>query len=432
MPCCHVGSAGPFAAQFKTDAQRFSAYVGGSPNLPAGAVGPELVSALHVDLKLWQPAQVPIGRPYRINDAFGNAWKTARPQLSSDPFKGHPSDRACIESLVLTLPSPPSGCVLSDFDQWILKTIIAIRGRSLALARLAGGPAPAQPYALSTVGTAQKILNVYLKYQACWHMGGQWVQATGQFVNHPASASVAPFLCALHCPIDSVLLEALLRDPIGKELIKHGLMNNLGHLRQSSGDFDSWSKLDCLETYFRFQLMLRRIAMRTWPPRCACQSAAEHGNSSAAASNLPQEIFEPGEVWDWLRRLADVCGDDKKEPELAVVEKRIVYIKKQQNFWSLKWCCGDWANAGAISFDRNDFSGTCYVTSKDQHAGGDRALWEEISLMSGDFRQAPGFHNAPPPGEVARIGGGKGYLGYRVFTNQNDAIAYLSQWLTVK
>jgi hypothetical protein len=263
-------------------------------------------------------------------------------------------------------------------------------------------------------------------------MGGQWDQATGQFVNHPASARVDPFLCALHCPIDSVLLKTLLQDPIGQELIKHGLMNNQGHLRQSNGDFDSWSKLDCLETYFRFQLMLRRIAMQTWPPGCACRYPAEHGNNSAAASNLPPEIFEPGEVWDWLRRLADVCGDDKKEPELGVMKKRIVYIDKQKDFWSLKWCCHDRYNAGAISFERRGFLGSCYVNSRISHAGGDRALWEEILLMGGDFQQAPGFHTAPPHGGVAGIGAGIGYLGYRVFKSQNDAIDYLSKWLIVR
>lgn len=318
MPCCHVGLAGPFANQFTSDAQRFSAYVGGAASLPTGALGSELVSALHVDLKLWQPAKVPIGRPYRINDAFGNAWKAARPQRSPDPFKGHPADRAFIESLVLTLPPPPAGCVLSVFDQWILDTIEAIRDRSV---NLAGGGAPAQPYALSTIGMAQKILNLFLKYQACWHVGGQWDQAPGQFVNHPASATVAPFLCALHSPIDSRLLNALLGSPIGQELVKLGWMNNQGYLQQANGVFTSWSNLDCLKTYFRFQLMLRKIAMRTWPPGCACQSAANHGNNSAAASNLPPEIFEPGEVWDSLGRLGDVWSDDKKEPKLEVMKK---------------------------------------------------------------------------------------------------------------
>jgi hypothetical protein len=429
MPCCHVGLAGPFANQFTSDAQRFSAYVGGAPNLPPGAVGPKLVSALHVDLKLWQPARVPIGRPYRINDAFGNAWKAARPLLNPDPFAGHPGDRQWVENAVFDLPQPPEGCVLSVFDQWIMDTIEAIRVRSL---NLAGGGAPAQPYALSTIGMAQKILNLFLKYQACWHVGGQWDQDAGQFVNHPASATVAPFLCALHSPIDSRLLNALLRSPIGQELVNLGWMNNQGYLQQANGVFTSWSNLDCLETYFRFQLMLRKIAMRTWPPGCACQSAANHGNNSAAASNLPPGIFGPGLVSDWLGRLGDFWSDDQKEPRLAVKKKRIVYIKEQQDFWSLKWCCHDRYNAGAISFDQEGFLGSCYVNSRIIHAGGDRALWEEIELMGGDFQQAPGFYNAPPPGWVAGIGGGTGYLGYRFFTSQNAAIAYLSQWLTVK
>ena len=463
MPCCHVGLTGPFANQFTSDAQRFSAYVGGALNLPPGAAGPELISALHVDLKLWQPARVPIGRPYRINDAFGNAWKAARPLLNPDPFAGHPGDRQEVENAVFDLPQPPEGCVLSVFDQWILDTIEAIRVRSL---NLAGGGAPAQPYALSTIGMAQKILNLFLKYQACWHVGGQWDQAPGQFVNHPASARVAPFLCALHSPIDSRLLNALLGSPIGQELVRLGWMNNQGYLQQANGVFTSWSNLDCLKTYFRFQLMLRKIAMRTWPPGCACQLAANHGNNSAAASNLPPGIFEPDEVWDWLRRLADVCGDDiiwpekndkpgdvcsndkkgvkiddmpgdflsddKKYPKLGVMTKRIVYIDKQKDFWSLKWCCHDRYNAGAISFKRRGFLGSCYVNSRISHAGGDRALWEEIELMGGNFRLAPGFHNAPAHGGVAEIGGGNRYLGYRDFTSQNAAIAYLSQWLTVR
>lgn len=279
---------------------------------------------------------------------------------------------------------------------------------------------------------AQKILNLFLKYQACWHVGGQWDQEPGQFVNHPASARVAPFLCALHSPIDSRLLNALLGSPIGQELVRLGWMNNQGYLQQANGVFTSWSNLDCLKTYFRFQLMLRKIAMRTWPPGCACQSAANHGNNSAAASNLSPGIFEPGEVWDWLGRLGDFWSDDKKEPKLAVMKKRIVYIDKQKDFWSLKWCCHDRYNAGAISFDRKGVPGSYYVNSKIRHAGGDRALWEEIELMGGDFQQAPGFHYAPAHRRVAGIGGGTGYLGYRVFTSQKAAIAYLSQWLTVE
>lgn len=443
MPCCHVGPAGQFAAQFKTDAQRFSAYVGGAANPPTGSPGSKLVSALHVDLKLWHPAKVPIGRPYRINDAFGNAWKVARPQRSPDPFNGRPADRAFIESLVLTLPPPPSSCVLSVFDQWILKTIMALRGRSLKLARLAGGSAPAQPYALSTVGMAQKILNVYLKYQACWHVAGRWDQRKGQFVNNPASATVAPFLCALHCPIDSMLLKALLRGPIGQELVHLGLMNTRGHLRQANGVFTSWSNLDCSKTYFGFQLILRRIAMRTWPPGCACQSVTNHGHNSAAASNLPPNKYKLGEILDRFPNVgvswddddekgpkkddmpSDICSDDKKESQLAVMKKRKVYICQQKQFLSLKWHCEDWANAGAISFDRNNFTGPCHVNSKISHAGGDLSLWEQIRLNGFDYF-GPDFFPSRT-GAVKGYGGGTGYTGYRSFRNKCEAIRYLWQ-----
>jgi hypothetical protein len=93
MPCCHLGPTGPFHSQFKADALRFSAYVGGSPApFPAGSSGAELVSALHIDLKLWQPKR-PLGRPYRINDAFATAWLAARLQTIDDRFRDAPADR---------------------------------------------------------------------------------------------------------------------------------------------------------------------------------------------------------------------------------------------------------------------------------------------------------------------------------------------------
>jgi hypothetical protein len=377
---------------------------------------------------LWQPGpnQVPLGHPYQINDAFGNAWKVARPQLSPDPFKEKPDDRAFIKSVVLNLPPQPSGCVLSVFDQWILDTIIAIRNRSLMLA---GGNAPAQPYALSTVGMAQKILNVYLKYQACWHVGGQWDQATGQFVNHPASARVDPFLCALHCPIDSVLLKTLLQDPIGQELIKHGLMNNQGHLRQSNGDFDSWSKLDCLETYFAFQWILRNFAMRTWLPGCACQSIVSRKANSVAGSSSPSQMPGLDEIWSWFRKVVELWGDHK---HAKIVKKRKIVIKREGLYYSIKWRCCDYNNAGALSFKGKGFSGDCYLNSTKQHSGGDRALWEEIELMGSDFQKTPGFSQAPKSGGVNGLGGGKGYLGYRTFRSLSEAETYLLEFFTIE
>jgi hypothetical protein len=450
MPCCHVGPAGPFAAQFKTDAQRFSAYVGGSPNLPPGAVGPELVSALHVDLKLWQPGpnRVPLGRPYRINDAFGNAWKTARPQLSPDPFKGHPADRAFIKSVVLNLPPQPSGCVLSVFDQWILDTIIAIRDRSL---RLAGGNAPSLPYALSTVGMAQKILNVYLKYQACWHMGGQWDQATGQFVNHPASASIAPFLCALHCPIDREIIIELLKLPIGKWCLKKGLMDEGGKLRQANGSLRRRSQFDCWHNYYGFQFMLRKIVIQTWPSGCMCNCISFEESAINLVNKIPKtEGFN--QEFDWIREVESlpkevidetitaigkqetcwkvdrngVVGSADSKIASRLFKKRVIQVDKQGSYLALKWVCGKYnKNAGAISFDRPDFSGPCHVNSKISHAGGDLSLWEQIRSNGFEFF-GPDF-SPSRTGAVEGYGGGNGYIGYRTFGNERDARRYLWQ-----
>jgi hypothetical protein len=303
MPCCHVGPTRPFHSQFKADAQRFSAYVGGSPaTFPAGSSGAELVSALHIDLKLWQPKR-PLGRPYRINDAFGNSWKAARPQLSPNPFIKSPKDRKFIEDTLVALPKPPTGCVISTFDQWILDTIWRIRGHALSLS---GAPVTRHPSALSTVGMAQKVVNLFLKYQACWLSGGQWNPTMGKFNPYPESAVVAPFLCALHSPIDSILLKRILHLPIGKWLVQEGLMDSRGYLRQSNGAFTSWSNLNCLRTYFGFQWMLRCIAIRTWPNKCACPAIGNHQPTlDGKECDLPP-LSKNDQKWDWIRKVANL------------------------------------------------------------------------------------------------------------------------------
>ncbi len=303
MPCCHVEPTGPFHSQFIADAQRFSAYVGGSPApFPAGSSGAELVSALHIDLKLWQPKR-PLGRPYRINDAFGNSWKAARPQLSPNPFIKSPKDRKFIEDTLVALPKPPTGCVISTFDQWILDTIWRIRGHSLSLS---GAPVTRHPSALSTVGMAQKVVNLFLKYQACWLSGGQWNPTMGKFNPYPESAVVAPFLCALHSPIDSILLKRILHLPIGKWLVQEGLMDSRGYLRQSNGAFTSWSNLNCLRTYFGFQWMLRCIAIRTWPNKCACPAIGnQQPTLDGKECDLPP-LSKNDQKWDWVRKVANL------------------------------------------------------------------------------------------------------------------------------
>lgn len=107
--------------------------------------------------------------------------------------------------------------------------------------------------------------------------------------------------------------------------------------------------------------------------------------------------------------------------------KRIIRIEKQKLYWSLKWVCGKYVkNAGAISFEEDGFLGLCYINSKNKHAGGDLSLWEQIRLNGFDFK-GPVFSPAPVHGGVKGKGNGGGYLGYRTFGNEHEAIRYLWQ-----
>jgi hypothetical protein len=153
---------------------------------------------------------------------------------------------------------------------------------------------------------AQKVVNLFLKYQACWLSGGQWNPTMGKFNPYPESAVVAPFLCALHSPIDSILLKRILHLPIGKWLVQEGLMDSRGYLRQSNGAFTSWSNLNCLRTYFGFQWMLRCIAIRTWPNKCACPAIGnQQPTLDGKECDLPP-LSKNDQKWDWVRKVANL------------------------------------------------------------------------------------------------------------------------------
>jgi hypothetical protein len=472
MPCCHLTPPGPFAAGFTADARRFSKYIGGAWPIPALAPGGGLLSALHVDLRLWTTGKR-LAQPYLANDAMDNSWKVARPRLTNDMFIGHPAEREAVKELVRSLPGMSSNpCALAPYDRWILERIAAIRtaGRGLG-----GGGGPGEPTALSTVGMAQKILNVYWKYQACWHVGGTWNAGAGAFVSSPNAAGAV--LCALHCPIDSILLEAV-RDKLtlGSWLRERGLMDAQAHLRQADASFSPWSKLDCIRAYFGLQLMLRRIAMHTWPKGCGCsgqdglagvpEAVLPRPSRSGArvvpdwieeAFNLPEKVIAKtaGELMASVGEQEATGGTEESQtrksnalgkvvtPVSREIEKsytnmnkaantttggvprsRDIKVKKQKSFKSLKWQCEDHFNAGALSFDNAKFRGRCYVNSVARHSGGDEALWEQIRDNGHNF-MGPGF-TPSPDGAVAGVGNGTSYLGYRTFASEAEAKKYLA------
>lgn len=465
-PCCHINTAGPFSVHLQVDSRRFSSYVAGCWPLLLGAAGGEMTSALHVDLKLWDAPRT-LANIYQTNDALGNAWKTARPRMATDMFLHNPAQRLLVESKIALPPLPASeteGCRIAVFDRWILDAITQIRliGRGLpGFAALK----PGTPPALSTVGMAQKVVNIYLKYHVCWYAGGICDPATGAFAANPPSASVAPYLCAFHCPIDSILLKKIGACSLGKWMRDRGYMAKNFYLRQFDGNYRPWTKLDCLGTYYRFQQLLRLLAMRTWPPGCACSQLGGEGIGGGPWNpGFPGYDGVPfGGDLDWDLKLDDdlsraidatiaeignkardsrppsadpqlqrmrlrTTPDHPTTPSVAhdsASKIRPIWVKPQQSgFKSLKWHCADRWNAGALSFENRCPEGTCYVNSVCNHRGGDLSLAEQIALNGFNF-QGPGFNPAPEHGGVAGYGGGSGYLGYRTFPNEVAARDYL-------
>ena len=312
MPCCQIPNpAAPvFPPTLIPDAERFSKYAGGATLVDIGAIAPltVLTSALHLEMKLWNTEEPLPHPPYRINDAEHNSWLAMR-------ARGRNTFSQAEKGIIFAGLNPgspaPKQCVLTAYDGWLLTTILGLRTQGMQPVREADlPPAPRQPSTLSTVGRCQKLLNVFLKHELCWHVAGRWV-GYPQFVLYapPRSPDLPQYLCALHAPIDRFVLQALTALPLGLGRRGKNLLKNNGDVKQSSdGNFRPWSQLNCLRTYYGLQLMLRRIAMHTWPVGCACGGASNisplvhvcgspNGKSpAAAAKKLTQDCA------DWFEK----------------------------------------------------------------------------------------------------------------------------------
>lgn len=268
--CCHLPHpAGPFALSLEEDSSLFATYVGGGiPARPSLRNAKHLTSALHFEMKLWQPGQGSLPTPpYKINDAQHNSWQAMR-QKSTNTFSSK-------EQTAIFNAFPPSfptrmDCALFSYDRWILGNIVSLRRKGLAQPGSFGTAGPGLPTTLASIGKAQKLVNIYIKYILCWQIAGQWQQSLNSF--HVFKPPFVPnnFLCALHAPIDRILINHLLKLPVGRYLQRAGVLR-AGEIQQSSdGDWKPWSKLDCLRTYYGLQLVFRRIAMASWPDECSC------------------------------------------------------------------------------------------------------------------------------------------------------------------
>lgn len=306
--CCYTPLNAASRKATKIDSEQFSCYVGaGSPKPLAPVPTPALISALHVEMRLW-PAHGLLPKKYRPNDIVHNGWaamKVRGVSVAHDRAQKATAVNAVIGAVPL---EPQEACVLNTYDKWLLQTIVTIRTNAAALPKARAACPRHMPSTLASVGLSQKLINICVKYAFCWEVAGQYDRATGAYSTVTTLPNVGGFVCALHAPIDREFLTALSLLPLGKYLIDRKLIDKTGtRIRQSNGTFTPWSKLDCLRAYFGIQLVIRHLAIHSWPQGCACtvdtgvawfgKHFPEYENREAPdwiteAYEIPEEIFD--------------------------------------------------------------------------------------------------------------------------------------------
>ena len=275
MPCCHIPSkARPvFPPSLVTDAERFSLYVGAGNPVTPSVQATVLTSALHLEMKLWPPFGRLPHPPHNANHARNNSWTAMRLPYGINTFTR--TERAVIFHGLNPLRGSRS-CCLEEDDAWLMHQIIQQRKDGIQPHRNPVLSIAGNPTTLASLGRSQKLVNVFVKYELCCQVSGQWLAGAFNPGDLPWMPDLPQFLCALHAPIDSIVLRAIERLPLGSWLKKQTFQHANGNLWQSStGTFVPWSKLDSLRTYYGLQLILRRIAMQTWSQGCACAQTAE-------------------------------------------------------------------------------------------------------------------------------------------------------------
>ena len=265
-----IPPTGAYAVQLLADCQTFSRYVadaGFAPPMHSGA--PALTSALQVEMSLWKPTSQQIGRRYHANDAEHNAWWAMQQMGIIGTFS--PAEIAAVFATIrTTFPKLlPGQCARSVFDAWHLDLINGLRVQGLAKAGAIGATGTHKPTTLATLGLAQKVVNVYLKYVLCWEVAGRYQNAA--FTRISLIPNIRDFICALHTPIDAILICELRATNLGQTSMAQGFLDrSQSRLRQANGSWAPWSKLECPQAYMKFQEGFRLEAEQSWPAGCAC------------------------------------------------------------------------------------------------------------------------------------------------------------------
>ena len=472
MPCCHVPI--PLNPAFPNalipDAERFAKYVGGAPLAALGnpdAVG-ILTSALHLEMQLWEPTKF----TWYINDSQRNAWgvMSNRTTAPAKVFPRFVQRGQCLVFSSFALPPCADGCCLVAFDAWLLSKLVELRNEGLAHAGLVVWEANPhiKPPELGTFGLAQKLINIFLKYEVCWQAVGQWVN--GQMVPYqpPVIPNLPSYLCALHAPIDRILLDALGSLALGKWLKKNKLFNATSQLKQSSdGSFRPWSKLDCLRTYYGLQLMLRKVAMRTWPPGCACAESTNAAIQKCAdwfnRTYGNDHPCESGQL-DWIEVACDlpesISQETLKELRLSPIASSSAPNNAQRPAFKhqVEVCAGCTEQTVTVSARRGKLTihleqgPEKYIKLVDKCGGpndgmiclhGNPHIWlknqkpnrryliGEVAAAGGHFTNEAGYVAAP--GGVPNCGvGGTNYQGGVPFGSVEDAVKYLKRYFSVQ
>ena len=250
--------------------QSFSKYVGGAGfSLPKSFARAEFGSALDTEMMLWTPTSERLPKRYRPNDIEHNSWQ-AMQQMGIKGTFSRPERVGIFQLLRDTFPSLDEGaCPQIEFDRWFQHTANHLRHLGLQQPGARGSNPAHKPTALGTLGLAQKLINIYLKYAFCWAVAGQY--SDNGFSPCGVIPNITDFTFALHAPIDRILLLTLRLTHLGQKLTTEGFLDkSAGRIKSSTGQWAPWSKLDCWDTYWQLQKDLRSSSLNTSPFLAKC------------------------------------------------------------------------------------------------------------------------------------------------------------------